>query len=210
MVWSWQERENRLQQAAEARQTIWESRWAEQDRQHKDQMSRLANLLAEVAEQRTVPPVTVAEVPERPIPVLSRLPVNRKILETPETIPPAAVPAQPEVVSEASASVPMAADVPPARVKLELPAEDGETAQSEPRRRRNPFFKFLTNSMVIDSAVLTTSIFVPPLMPLALAQSRLGRRLTGRILKKSHTEKTVGAKVVRDLGDMPTPQRLRR
>lgn len=78
------------------------------------------------------------------------------------------------------------------------------------RKPKRGLVKFLTSSIVVDSAVLASSVLVPPSLPLTLAQSRLGRRLTGRIFKKTKTEKTVAAKIVRDVEDMPVTKRRRR
>lgn len=82
---------------------------------------------------------------------------------------------------------------------------------AEPEKRpKGKVRKFLTSSIMVDSAVLGSSLLVPPSIPLTLAQSRLGRRLTGRILKKTKTDKTVTGKVIRDVEDMPITQRRRR
>lgn len=78
------------------------------------------------------------------------------------------------------------------------------------KKEKRGVMKFLTSSIVVDSAVLASSLLVPPSLPLTLAQSRLGRRLTGRIFKKTKTDKTVAAKIVRDVEDMPITQRRRR
>ncbi len=140
------------------------------------------------------------------------------------TLPPEkAQPQQPEALKPSPSRVnpPLPAELPKPsevtpelqakeRVKMELnPDGDSLPQDDEPKRKRG-LTRLLKSSLLVDRAVLTTSLLVPPSIPLTLAQSRLGRRLTGRMLKKTKTHKAVAAKVVRDVGDMPITQRRRR
>jgi uncharacterized protein YdcH (DUF465 family) len=79
-----------------------------------------------------------------------------------------------------------------------------------PPPKRNRFVKALRHPIFLDSAVLATSLFVPPSLPLTLAQSRLGRTLTRRVLKKTDTDKTVAGRVATSVTDMPITQKRRR
>jgi hypothetical protein len=68
----------------------------------------------------------------------------------------------------------------------------------------------LSNPIVIDGAVLASSVLVPPSLPLTLAQSRLGRSLSRRVLRKTRTDKTVGGRVASDVLDMPITQKRKK
>ncbi|MCU0227900.1 MAG: hypothetical protein MUF01_09710 [Bryobacterales bacterium] len=80
-----------------------------------------------------------------------------------------------------------------------LVATNKDAAKAE----RSPVMKFLTHPIFIDSAVLGTSLLVPPSLPLTLAQSRLGRGLTSRAMKDADLDKSVAGRVVKDVGNMP-------
>lgn len=81
--------------------------------------------------------------------------------------------------------------------------------KTEPAKRKNKFVGAITHPIVVESAVLASSLLVPPSLPMTLAQSRLGRSLTRRVLKKSDANKTV-SRVATSVGDMPITKRRRR
>ncbi|GAB4366014.1 MAG: hypothetical protein OHK0021_09570 [Bryobacter sp.] len=208
MIWFVGERDKLARKVAEERQAAWETRWATQDLHYQKQMQSLQQLLAEATKQNAeAPPPTpiIVQVPYR----LSPDPTAAAKRETFPTVPAplsAPLPAAPTAVNAAVAVPPT---VPPERVKMTLRGDEEESVPQE-KKKRNPFVRFFTNPLVIDSAVLTTSVLVPPSLPLTLAQSRLGRRLTTGVFKKTKTSKTVGAKIARDVGDMPITKRRRR
>lgn len=84
-----------------------------------------------------------------------------------------------------------------------LVATNKEAARAE----RSPVMKILTHPIFIDSAVLGTSLLVPPSLPLTLAQSRLGRGLTNRAMKKADLDKTAVGHVAKDVGNMPVTRK---
>jgi hypothetical protein len=84
------------------------------------------------------------------------------------------------------------------------------TDPDPPKPRRNRFLRMLSNPIVIDGAVLASSVLVPPSLPLTLAQSRLGRSLSRRVLRKTRTDKTVGGRVASDVLDMPITQKRKK
>lgn len=75
--------------------------------------------------------------------------------------------------------------------------------QAKKDREKTGIAKVFTHPIFIDSAVLGASLMVPPSLPLTLAQSRLGRTLTRRVLKETDTDKSVAGKVATDVGNMP-------
>jgi hypothetical protein len=79
--------------------------------------------------------------------------------------------------------------------------------EEEPPEKKSKLRRALTHPIVIESAVLGTSLLVPQSLPLTLAQSRLGRRLAGRVLKKTDQDKTVAGRAVKSVTDMPLRRR---
>lgn len=94
-------------------------------------------------------------------------------------------------------------------IKAHIKAGDPLVATNKEAARadKSPIMRFLTNPIFIDSAVLGTSLLVPPSLPLTLAQSRLGRALTTRAMKKADLDKSVAGHVARDVGNMPITQK---
>ncbi len=227
-LWTWRSEQNALRQRdlaeLQRREADWQANQLRQAAALEEIRQRLADAPPPAPPLPATLPATLPPSPSTPRPGLasprSETAATRTSLRAPEA-PPLAAPS-PVPTPVASAPAPSSLTPPPAtppapipaaspeRVKLSLPAEsasDKETASNKPRRG---FRKFITSSIFVDSAVLTSSLLVPPSIPLTLAQSRLGRRLTGRILKKTNTDKTLGAKVIRDVEDMPITQRRRR
>jgi hypothetical protein len=83
------------------------------------------------------------------------------------------------------------------------PAVVNNKEQAKKDREKTGLAKVFTHPIFIDSAVLGASLMVPPSLPLTLAQSRLGRTLTRRVLKETDTDKSVAGKVATDVGNMP-------
>lgn len=83
------------------------------------------------------------------------------------------------------------------------PAVVNNKEQAKKDREKTGLAKVFTHPIFIDSAVLGASLMVPPSLPLTLAQSRLGRSLTRRVLKETDTDKSVAGKVAADVGNMP-------
>ena len=79
-----------------------------------------------------------------------------------------------------------------------------------PPAPRNRFLKALRHPIFIDSAVLAGSLFVPASLPITLAQSRLGRTLARRVMKKTDTDKTVAGRFATSVTNMPITQKRRR
>ena len=192
LLWSSMQQESEARQQALLRQQAWELEWRAESQRQARTMESLKQQIEIASAQPILPPE--AAQPQEPAalkPTPSR--VNPPL--------PAELPKPSEPTPELQAKE---------RVKMELsPDGDSLPQDGEPKRKRG-LTRFLKSSLFVDSAVLTTSLLVPPSIPLTLAQSRLGRRLTGRVLKKTKTDKTVAAKVVRDVGDMPITQRRRR
>ena len=211
LLWSWKQEESAARQQALLQQRERELQWQAGQRQQIEAMQDLMRQIEAVS-----PTVATQPVPAIPVPA------------SPLAIPLPAAPARPVDISppvEALATVSLSAEpshaslIPdqpplpkaqPERVKLELKSASEPSAGEAESKPKRGLVKFLTSSIFVDSAVLTTSLLVPPSIPLTLAQSRLGRRLTGRIFRKTKTEKTLAAKVVRDVEDMPITQRRRR
>lgn len=218
MAWQWKQESVVAQQHALAEQKARELRWAEQQQRQAAEVQDLLRELERARQQNetamsALVEVAAAAVDRQKAEAVAR--AQRKPLANAD-----GTSGEQEV---ASAAMPAAKETKPAendgnpttetaqagnRVKMEFQHEDnGEPA---PKKKRNPVLRVLTSSLFVDSAVLTTSLLVPPSLPLTLAQSRLGRRLTGRVLKKTGTDKTVGGKIAKDVGDMPITQGRRR
>jgi hypothetical protein len=88
-------------------------------------------------------------------------------------------------------------------IKAGDPAVVNNKEQAKKDREKTGLAKVFTHPIFIDSAVLGASLMVPPSLPLTLAQSRLGRTLTRRVLKETDTDKSVAGKVATDVGNMP-------
>jgi hypothetical protein len=203
LLWASMQQEREARQQALERQQAWELEWRAQQQRQVRAMESLMQQIEIATAQPELPP-------ESPLPPQSEV---RK--PTPSQV----VSQQPTPAIEAPPSVPAELPKPleppqepksKERVKMELSPEVEALSEDGLPKRKRGLAKFLTSSIFVDSAVLTTSLLVPPSIPLTLAQSRLGRRLTGRVLKKTKTDKTLTAKVVRDVGDMPITQRRRR
>ncbi len=97
-------------------------------------------------------------------------------------------------------------------IKAHIKAGDPEVASNRDavKQEKSPVMKLLTNRIFIDSAVLGGSLLVPPSLPLTLAQSRLGRGLTNRVMKRTDLDKTVAGKVAQDVGNMPITQKKKK
>jgi len=109
-------------------------------------------------------------------------------------------------ISATQALVSTNAEEPPSleEIRTRIKAEDPRVATNKDARdEKSPLMKALTHPILVDSAVLTASLFVPPSLPLTLAQSRLGRSLTKRAMKEADLNKTVAAQVATDVGNMP-------
>lgn len=91
-----------------------------------------------------------------------------------------------------------------------VPAATDASDREPPGKRKNRFLRMLSNPLVIDGAVLASSVLVPPSLPLTLVQSRLGRRLSRGLLRKTHTDKTVGGRAASDALDMPITKRRKK
>lgn len=151
--------------------------------------------------------------PPAPAPALAKRPPAATVVATPSARPsePAAV--EGPLVADIPAITPSAAAGP--AVEALAPATTvmaaiDNTDLDPPQPRRNRFLRMLSNPIVIDGAVLASSVLVPPSLPLTLAQSRLGRSLSRRVLRKTHTDKTVGGRVASDVLNMPITQKRKK
>lgn len=103
---------------------------------------------------------------------------------------------------------------PPTLGTIEEHIQQGDPAVASNRdavkAEKSGLTKLLTNRIFIDSVVLGGSLLVPPSLPLTLAQSRLGRSLTNRVMKKTDLDKTVAGKVAQDVGNMPITQKKKK
>ncbi len=221
----WSVRQIQAWQEQEALQ--WEITMAHQAEQHQREMEALRAALAELTETsrrqaealQTLaanPPMTTVHYLPAPVAtprrerVVAPAPVVPSTThEAKQSLPPVADQSTPKP-EEAQAVATAVAPGGTERQKLELRAEMLEPETEKPAKPNYSVRKFLRSSLFIDSAVLAGSLLVPPSVPLALAQSRLGRRLTGKVIKKTNQDGTVAAKVAKDLGDMPVTQRRRR
>lgn len=156
-------------------------------RASEEQTGQIALLAATSQESaRLQPPAPVRQ------PHASRRP-GASIVATP-----AARPSEPAVEEPLVADIPATAQSAAAGPDVEAAAPAttdvaalDNTELASPRLRKNRFLRMLSNPIVIDSAVLASSVLVPPSLPLTLAQSRLGRSLSRRVLRKTHTDRTV-------------------
>lgn len=211
LLWSWKQEETVARQQALLQQRERELQWQAGQRQQIEAMQDLMRQIEAVSPTVATQPVPAISVPEAPAPMPLLKAPARPVSTTTPVEPQATVSLPPAPLNAAVLpDLPTLPKAQPERVKLELKSASEPSAGEAESKPRRGLVKFLTNSIFVDSAVLTTSLLVPPSLPLTLAQSRLGRRLTGRIFKKTKTEKTVTAKIVRDVEDMPITQRRRR
>lgn len=208
-------------QAQEAQQ--WETALARQAEQHERELRTLQAALAELTESSRQQAEALQQLAENPpaatihyVPAAAAKPRVERPAAPPAVTPVApvapVVPVETASISPAPALPAPAVATPPAEVerkKLELRPEMAEASDEKSAKPNQSVRKFLRSSLFIDSAVLAASVVVPPSLPLALAQSRLGRRLAGKVIKKTNQDGTVAAKVARDIGDMPITQRRR-
>ena len=218
LLWSSMQQERDARQQALERQQAWELEWRAQQQRQARAMESLMQQIEIATAQPTLP--SESALPQQS--EAQKTPPSRPISQQSEaqkTLPSRPIPQQSAPVVEPPSSLPV--DLPKPlesvqegkskeRVKMELSPDVESLPQDGKPKRKGGLAKFLTSSIFVDSAVLTTSLLVPPSIPLTLAQSRLGRRLTGRVLKKAKAEKTLTGKVVRDVGDMPITQRRSR
>ncbi len=189
----------REQSVAEAGRTTQLVNLWQENLRHKDE--NIAALQQEKSALEVELAATRAALAER-----ARL--SRRVASTP-----AQRPAAPPAPATQAQNEPATATAPVAPVPSpEPPPAPTVTAKLDPPPppKRNRFLKALRHPIFLDSAVLATSLFVPPTLPLTLAQSRLGRNLTRRVLKKTDTDKTVAGRVASSVTDMPITQRRRR
>jgi hypothetical protein len=173
-------------------------------RASEEQTGQIAQLAAASQEAAMIQP---------PAPALAKRPPAATVVATPSARPsePAAV--EGPLVADIPAITPSAAAGP--GVEALAPATTvmaaiDNTDLDPPQPRRNRFLRMLSNPIVIDGAVLASSVLVPPSLPLTLAQSRLGRSLSRRVLRKTHTDKTVGGRVASDVLNMPITQKRKK
>lgn len=90
-------------------------------------------------------------------------------------------------------------------IKAHIKAGDPLVATNKDavKAEKSPLMRLVTNPIFIDSAMLGTSLLVPQSLPLTLAQSRLGRSLTRRSMRKAKLDKTPVGTVATDIGNMP-------
>jgi hypothetical protein len=216
LAWQWKQESVAAQQQALAEQRARESRWAEQQQRQAAEMRDLLRELERARQQNETAVSALVEVASAAVERQKAEAVARAQRSAAAAASAAAASNNAAPVAASNGTAPAEAPAKPAletaeaseRVKMEF--RDDETGEPAPKKKRNPVARVLTSSIFIDSAVLTTSLLVPPSIPLTLAQSRLGRKLTGRVLKKTGTDKTVGGKIAKDVGDMPITQRRRR
>lgn len=188
----------RQQSLAEAGRTselvnLWQENLRHKDENIAALQQEKSALAAELAATRAAL-AERARLPRRPATPTAPTPRPAQPVQTAQSQP------EPEPANPATPVEPVPAPEPTITAKLDPP----------PPPKRNRFLKALRHPIFIDSAVLATSLFVPPSLPLTLAQSRLGRTLTSRILKKTHTDKTVAGRAAVSVGNMPITQKKRR
>ncbi len=214
LAWQWKQESVAAQQQALAEQRARELRWAEQQKRQAAEVRELLRELERARQQNETAVSSLVQVASAAIERQKAEAVARAQRSAAAAAAAASNNAAP--VDSGNGTAPAEAPAKPAvetaqaseRVKMEF--RDDETGEPAPKKKRNPVLRVLTSSIFLDSAVLGTSLLVPPSIPLTLAQSRLGRKLTGRVLKKTGTDKTVGGKIAKDVGDMPITQRRRR
>jgi hypothetical protein len=97
-------------------------------------------------------------------------------------------------------------------IKAHIKAGDPLVATNKDavKAEKSALMRLITNPIFIDSAVLGTSLLVPQSLPLTLAQSRLGRSLTRRSMKKADLDKSAVGVVARDIGNMPITKKRKK
>lgn len=171
--------------------------------------------LLRASEEQTSRIALLAAARQEPAVVRPPAPVRRAHASRPPAGSMVATPA-PRPVEPAAAKGPVVEEIPASALSA-VPGPGIETLApgttvlavtdtanlDPPEKRRNWVVKLLTNPIVIDGAVLASSVLVPPSLPLTLAQSRLGRSLARRVLRKTDTDKTVGGRAATAVLNMP-------
>lgn len=149
--------------------------------------------------------------PAAPAPELMTEAMPVEAGETPETVATANPVLEEIEILQSLAGAPVEGPPTLDEIYAHIQAKDPRvTTNLDDAKPNQSLLKTLAHPIVVDSAVLAGSLFVPASLPLTLAQSRLGRSLTRQAFKETKTSKTVAARVAGDVGNMPVTRKRKR